>query len=49
MEKTINTVMFNDETVIITENADGKMYLIHSGVIQNILDDWTRIVILFGK
>lgn len=42
MEKTINTVMFNDETVIITENADGKMYLIHSKHIQNILDDWTR-------
>ena len=41
MEKMINTVMFNDETVIITENADGKMYLIHSNYIQDILDDWT--------
>lgn len=42
METTINTLMFKDETVIVTENAEGEMYLIHSKHIQNILDDWTR-------
>ena len=41
MEKTINTFMLNNETVIVTENADGNMYLIHSKYIQDILDDWT--------
>ena len=41
METTINTLMFKDETVIITENAEGKKYLIHSKYIQDILDDWT--------
>lgn len=28
METTINTLMFKDETVIITENAEGEKYLI---------------------
>lgn len=41
METTINTVMFKDETVIVTENAEGEMYLIHSKYIQDILNDWT--------
>lgn len=30
-----------DETVIVTENAEGEMYLIHSKYIQDILNDWT--------
>ena len=41
METTINTLMFKDETVIVTENVEGEMYLIHSKYIQDILDDWT--------
>lgn len=41
METTINTLMFKDETVIVTENAEGEMYLIHSKYIQDILNDWT--------
>ena len=41
METTINTLMFKDEIVIVTENAEGEMYLIHSKYIQDILDDWT--------
>lgn len=36
METTINTLMFKDETVIVTENAEGEMYLIHSKYIQDI-------------
>lgn len=34
------TMFFNDNTVIITENADGEMYLIKSKYIQDILNDW---------
>lgn len=41
METTINTLIFKDETVIVTENAEGEMYLIHSKYIQDILNDWT--------
>lgn len=41
METTVNTLMFKDEPVIVTENAEGEMYLIHSKYIQDILDDWT--------
>ena len=40
MNTTINTVLFKGETVIVTENAEGEMYLIHSKHIQDILDDW---------
>lgn len=34
------TMFFNDDTVIITENADGEMYMIKSKYIQDILNDW---------
>lgn len=34
------TIFFNDNTVIVTENADGEMYMIKSKYIQDILDDW---------
>lgn len=40
MESTINAILFKDETVIVTENADGEIYLIRSMYIQDILDDW---------
>ena len=34
------TMFFNDDTIIITENADGEMYMIKSKYIQDILNDW---------
>lgn len=34
------TLHFGDDTVIVTENADGEIYLIKSKYLQDILDDW---------
>lgn len=34
------TMFFNGNTVIVTENADGEIYLIESKYIQDIVDDW---------
>lgn len=34
------TIFFDGDTVIVTENADGEIYLIKSKYIQDILDDW---------
>lgn len=36
----MQTLMLGDDTIILTENADGKMYLIKSKYLQDILDDW---------
>lgn len=36
----MQTLMLGDDTIILTENADGKMYLIKSKYFQDILDDW---------
>ena len=34
------TIFFDGDTVIVTENTDGEIYLIKSKYIQDILDDW---------
>lgn len=34
------TMFFNENTVIITENVDGEIYLIESKYVQDIIDDW---------
>ena len=34
------TMFFGSDTVIITENANGDIYIIKSKYIQDILDDW---------
>lgn len=34
------TMFFGSDTVIITENVNGDMYVIKSKYIQDILDDW---------
>ena len=34
------TIFFNGNTVIVTENTDGEIYLIESKYIQDIVDDW---------
>lgn len=34
------TIFFNENTVIVTENTDGEIYLIESKYIQDIVDDW---------
>ena len=34
------TVFFGGNTVIVTENTDGEIYLIDSKYIQDIADDW---------
>ena len=36
----VETLMFNNETVIVTENVDGAMYLIKSKYIRDIVNDW---------
>lgn len=38
----METLFFNNETVIITENINGDMYLLKSKYIQDILDDWNE-------
>lgn len=40
MEKVVSVNFFGDSTVIITENADGEIYMITAKYIQDILDDW---------
>lgn len=39
-EVKMETLFFNNETVIVTENINGDMYLLKSKYIQDILDDW---------
>lgn len=34
------TIFLGSDTVIVTENTDGEMYIIQSKYIQDILDDW---------
>lgn len=34
------TIFLGSDTVIVTENIDGEMYIIQSKYIQDILDDW---------
>ena len=34
------TIFLGDDTVIVTENTDGEMYIIQSKYILDILDDW---------
>lgn len=34
------TIFFNGNTIIVTENVDGGIYLIESKYIQDIVDDW---------
>ena len=34
------TMFFNGNTIIVTENVDGEIYLIESKYIQDIVDDW---------
>ena len=36
----ISTIIFENSTIIVTENADGEMYLIKAKYFQDILDDW---------
>lgn len=40
MEKVVSVDFFGDSTVIVTENADGEIYVITTKYIQDILDDW---------
>lgn len=40
MEKEISTVFPGADTVIVTENADGEMYILTAKHIQDIMDDW---------
>ena len=34
------TIFFQSDLAIVTENADGEMYLIQSKYIQDVIDDW---------
>ena len=34
------TMFFNGNTIIVTENVDGEIYLIESKYIQDVVDDW---------
>lgn len=38
----IDDIPINNETVIITENINGEMYLLKAKYIQDILDDWNE-------
>ena len=33
-------LFFNGDTVIVTENTDGEVYLIRARYIQDVIDDW---------
>ncbi len=36
----VSTMMFGSDTVIVTENVDGELYIIKSKYINDIVDDW---------
>lgn len=38
----METVFLQDETVIVTENTAGEIYLLKAKYIQDILDDWNE-------
>ena len=40
MKKEINVQFIEDDTIIVTENADGRMYILRAKYIRDILDDW---------
>lgn len=40
MKKVVSVKLFEDGTAIVTENADGEIYMIAAKYIQDILDDW---------
>lgn len=40
MKKEINDQFIEGDTIIVTENADGRMYILRAKYIQDILDDW---------
>ena len=40
MNDTIQTVFLADGMTILTENVDGKLYLIEAKSFRDILDDW---------
>ncbi len=40
MKNTVETVFIGTDTVILTENAMGNMYLIRAKYLQDIIDDW---------
>lgn len=33
-------LFFSDDTIIVTENTDGEVYLIRARYIQDVIDDW---------
>lgn len=42
MKNTVETVFLGTDTTILTENADGEMYLIRAKYLQDIIDDWNN-------
>ena len=40
MKKEINDQFIEGDTIIVTENADGRMYILRAKYIQDMLDDW---------
>lgn len=36
----INTILFGNDTIILTENVDNELYLIQARCFQDIVDDW---------
>jgi hypothetical protein len=40
VKKEINDQFIEGDTIIVTENADGRMYILRAKYIQDILDDW---------
>ncbi len=40
MKKEINNQFIKEDTIIVTENADGRMYILRAKYIWDILDDW---------
>ena len=40
MKKEINDQFIEGDTIIVPENADGRMYILRAKYIQDILDDW---------
>ena len=40
LENMITTMNLGDDTVIITENADGELYVIKTKYIMDLVNDW---------
>ena len=40
MREDVTATLCGDRTVIVTENADGEIYMITAKYIQDVLDDW---------